>query len=141
MAAVLPNESLARLLSYWIGQTANVIVPWSLMLYTNDIELGPATVLADLTEATFDGYTRKTLAPASWTAPAVVADEAVSTYTTDPLTWTVGDDSGTIHGYAVIDATAGKIIGAESIDPPIEYTPAGVIGVLPRMVMRGIPCE
>lgn len=78
----------------------------SVVLFANDIDPGPETVLADLVLATFDGYTPKTVT--TWTDP-YLTQPGRGEMTGGILTWTVGALGGTdsIYGYAIKSVATG----------------------------------
>lgn len=104
------------------------------MLFTNNIVPTKATVLADLTEATFGGYARTTLA--GWTAPYV---NMAGNYSIDNLDIQEfdGDGSGpdeAIMGYGVLNAGGTVLLQAEKFATPIQVSGGNVhLGILVRI--------
>jgi len=132
---VLPNEGLPALLDYMIRATISGVVDWELMLWTNDITPDQGTVYADLTEATFTGYSRPTITRGTWTAPAVSADHAVSTYDSVPISWSCSAGSETVYGYALVTVTSPVIRFVERFAVPAVMSPGAVLAVLPRLTL------
>jgi len=139
MPLVAPNEGLNDQLAYILKSTISGVTDWELMLFINNATLTQATVFADLSEATFGGYSRVTLTRASWTSPTIIADKAVSTYTTTPTTWTVSSGSETVYGYAIITATSSVIRYVEKFASPVAVVAGGILGVLPRVTLTTAP--
>jgi hypothetical protein len=139
MPVVLPNEGLPTLLSYWLGRVSNSFAPWSLVLFSNNLTPDQATVYADMTLASFGGYSPVTLGPTTWTSPTIVSGKAVSTYDVTPQTWTVSSGSGTIYGAAIVTPTSPIIIAIERFAYPIALTVGGVLGYLPRITFGTDP--
>ena len=136
---VLPNEGLADQLAYIIKSTISGVADWELMLWINDIEPDQDTVYADLTEATFDGYGRVTLVRSDWTSPTIIADQAVSTYTTTPQVWIVGSGPQTVYGYAVVTPSSPVIRIIERFEPPPTVDVGGIVAVLPKYRFTTMP--
>ena len=139
MALVLPNEGLPTLLDQMIRDLASGFVDWEMMLFVNNITPDQDTVYADLTEATFGNYSRITIDHTLWEAPTVVADHAVSTYTTTPQIWTVTSGSETVYGYALVTVSSPIIIVVERFASPVAVSAGGVLAVLPRITLTTEP--
>jgi hypothetical protein len=139
MPLVLPNVGLPFLTDRILRAAPVGMVPWQLVLWTNEYEPVQATVWSDLEEAVFDGYSRITLTPATWTAAVMVGDEAVSTYGTTPQLWTCTSDPEEIYGYAIIDSVSEKIYIVEAFEEPEELVVGRTIGVLPRYTQTTAP--
>jgi membrane-bound lytic murein transglycosylase B len=130
---------LNDLLAYWLGKTSNSFSDWQLMLYSNSLTPSQSTVFADLTEATFGGYSRITLGKSTWQSPAVTLGKSRSTYGTDPLMWIVASGSETIYGYAMITPSSPVIRAIEAFDTPFTVTPGGVLTLIPKMTFTTDP--
>lgn len=136
MPLVAPNEGLADMLDFILSADIEGVLPWQLMLWTND-DLEPAqdTVFDDLDEAQFYGYSRWSLDRSEWLAAVIEDDAAVSTYTEEPLTWTPNGSGATIYGYALVTPIDSVIRFIEAFDEPIDVVPEVEIGVLPRVTL------
>lgn len=116
-AGLLPSEGIAELLTYMLSAEVTGVLPWELLLWTNDIAVDEATVLADLVEATFTGYSRQTLDRDQWQAPVLTGNCAQSSWDTVPIEWFVGAALGeTLYGYAMVDTTAGVLRFVQRFD-------------------------
>lgn len=136
--AVLPNEGLPALLKYMLQSTISGVLPWELMLFTNDYTPDQGTTLADLTEATFSGYSRETLTRSIWTSPTVIDDHAVSTYGTTPIQWiSSGGPTETPYGVGYVDVAAGVLRFVQRFEPADirAVAPGGVLTFLPRLTL------
>lgn len=71
MGLLVTNQGERTLLEWALKSAGGAL---KLKLFKNDAIVGPNTVAADLTEADFNGYTARTLARASWNAPATNGD-------------------------------------------------------------------
>jgi hypothetical protein len=101
MGLVVTNVG-ERLLLDWALKNAGGAL--KLKLFKNNATISAATVAADLTEADFTGYTARTLARASWNAPATNADgKAEMRYSVDQV-YDFGSDQS-IFGYYLTDSS------------------------------------
>lgn len=144
-AGVLPDEGIGAQLGYILSATITGVVDWQLILFTNDITVDASTVYADLTEATWAGYTRRTLARAMWTAPTVSDGCATSTYTTSPQVYSVGTvDPDTInYGAAYYDPGGGVLRWCQRFDDADlnALTTGGQFQILPTYTLTSAACE
>lgn len=136
---VLPNEGLADQLAYIVKATISGVDPWQIMLFQNDITPDQDTVYADLTEATFDGYSRYTLTRSEWQSPTIVADKAVSTYGTVPLVWIAASAGETIYGYALVTQTSPVIRAIQRFGSPPTLAVDGILAVFPTYRYTTMP--
>lgn len=109
-AAILPDEGIAEQLAYILSVPIVGVLPWELMLWTNDYEPSTASVLSDLVEATFLGYSRRTLSRDGWTTPSVDVGCCSSTWGIEPQRYTVEQARGeTVYGLAYVDVSSGVL--------------------------------
>lgn len=139
MSLVAPNEGLVDQLTYILKSTISGVADWVLILFKNNPTLTQATVYADLTLATFGGYSPVTLTRGSWVTPTISSGVAVSTYTTTPQVWTVSSGSETIYGYAIVTASSPVIRYVEKFASPVAVAAGGILGVLPRVTLGTSP--
>ncbi len=116
---------------------------WRLVFWVNDITPDNATVLADLVQATWGGYSFVTLMPGVWTDPVVDDGCATSTYGTTALQWNVLNAMGqTNYGYALLDPGAGVIRFIQRFDDadiaPLQT--GGNVLLLPRYTLTSAAC-
>jgi len=140
---LLPNEGIGDQLEYVLKRSVAGVLPWQLIFFTNDIVPDADTVLADLVEATWSGYSRLTLDRSEWTTPEVNDGCAHSTWGTDPQVWYVtGDSDETNYGYAFIDYTSGVIRFIQRFDDDDiqPVTPGGKVTLLPTYTMTSAAC-
>lgn len=106
-AGLIPNEGLSLTLSELLGrETIITVVPWKLILWTNDYTPVAATTLANLVEATFGGYGRANLDRNLWGAPVVSGGCALSEWGDGPVEYIVsGPPYETIRGCAYLDTS------------------------------------
>ncbi|MCE5292093.1 MAG: hypothetical protein LLG14_23020 [Nocardiaceae bacterium] len=142
-AGLLPDEGIAAQLEYILKASISGVLPWQLMLFVNDIVPTHATVLADLVEATFQGYARVNLTRSEWTTPTVHDGCAHSTWGSTVVTWYVnGGPTETIYGYAYVDASMGVIRLVQRLDAgdirPVEI--GGKVTMLPEYSLTSAEC-
>lgn len=131
---ICPDDGLSRTLFRILVNPDTELVPWSALLFTNDYTPDESTVLADLTEPTFAGYSRRSVDPATWTAPALVGHYAKSSWGSVPLEWTNGGAVDvTVYGYALYDSLFSRLVLVERFDPDDirAVAPGDTIKVLP----------
>ncbi len=136
---IVPDEGLADQLDDILSNDATLFAPWALILWTNDYVPTAATVVADLTEATFTGYSRRSLLAAGWSSPTIAGHAALSTHGTGPQVYTNGDGGPvTVFGTAYLDVIAGKLRKVQRFDPAdiVAVDPGGTIAVTPEFSYR-----
>jgi hypothetical protein len=143
-AGSLPDEGIAAQLSYILSATISGVLPWQLMLFVNDLTPDATTILADLTEATWPGYSRVTLDRGTWTTPTVLAGCATSTYGTVPQTWYVGVLSSPVtnYGAAFVDASSSVLRWVQRFDDAdiAPITTGGRFLYLPQYTLTSAAC-
>jgi hypothetical protein len=116
---------------------------WRLIFFVNDITPDADTVLADLDEATWGGYSFVTLMPGLWVTPIVSDGCATSNYGTDALQWNVLNSmSQTNYGYALVDPGAGVIRFIQRFDDA-DIQPlvtGGTVLLLPQYTLTSAAC-
>jgi hypothetical protein len=142
-AGLLPSEGIGDQLEYILKRSISGVLPWTLIFWTNDIEVDCDTVLDDLVEATFGGYTRLTLDRNEWITPVVDGCCATSTWKTVAQVWNVtSGPTETIYGYAYVDFTAGVIRFIQRFDEediaPIVV--GGKVTILPKYTLTSAEC-
>lgn len=95
---------------------------WECRLYANDVVPNRDTVLADLTEASFPGYLRKTLARGDWSAAVQISGRAATFFQGTPLSWLSSGTAQLIFGYMVCVAATGRMIWSQRLDTPFLVT-------------------
>lgn len=143
-AGFLPNEGIGDQLKYILSAPIPGVLSWEMWLFRNNITPTPATILDDLEEANFQGYSRATLDRESWTEPVVNDGCAHSTFGTDPLVWTVtGGPEQTLYGYALVDPGNGVIRFIQRFDDAdiFALTVGAKVKVLPRYTLTSAECD
>lgn len=140
---LLPAEGIAEQLACILQKTVSGVLPWTLVLWVNDITPTFATVYADLQLATFGGYFPVTLTRAEWTDPVVDYGCASSTWGTDVTTWYVtSGPTETPYGYAMLDSVTNVIRFIQRFEDadiaPVEV--GGRVTLLPRYTLTSAPC-
>lgn len=109
---VVPNAAEDVQLQNILNKTApqNFV----LKLFQNNHTPAATDTEANYTEATFTGYASATLAGASWTI--VEGDPTTATYAAQTFTSSANQAAQTIYGYYYVQASSGKIMGAQLFD-------------------------
>lgn len=112
MALLVPDEGENRLLELAVNKTAQADLV--LHLFSNNVTIAEASVLADFTEVTGGGYASKSLTGATWAVAASLASyvEQVFTFTSVP-------GVATVYGYYITHGT--KVLWAENL-PGAPFT-------------------
>ena len=87
-----------------------------LKLFKNNATISAATVLADLTEADFTGYSAVTLTGASWTGTG-----ASQSYTQQTFQSSADQAQQDIYGAFMVRATGGELIAAEKFSAALPF--------------------
>lgn len=133
MAGVVVNTGLQLMAAQGVNKTAQADLV--LCLFKSNTTPSAATVLADLTEADFTGYSNITLTGASWSV--TTANPAVATYAQQTFTSSAGQSTQNIYGYYVKSGTT--LVAAERFsDAPNPITNNGDnIKVTPTINLAG----
>lgn len=122
MKGIIPNEGKLVLLEDLCKETpgAPAAGPYNggkLLLYTNELVLTPGMVLADLTEADFDGYTIKTISEFGEVFMDELNDPAIAQQSVQFNAAGTGDPD-VCYGFAITDAAKTKLLYVEAFDTP-----------------------
>lgn len=92
-----------------------------LRLFSNNVVVGPTTVLSDLTQASFAGYSA---ASPAWGAPALVGTTAqiVPSPTNVDFSYS-GGSTTTVYGAYLTDAANTALFGATTFTTPFVFSP------------------
>ncbi len=106
----IPDEGLALNLDTLVRAGLVLDQPLELRLYVNDLVPQRTTVLANFTEASFGGYSRRVIERADWSAAAVAADHVARiARTAGPFVYTPTTAGETVYGVYLVDVDAGKV--------------------------------
>jgi len=127
----LTNEMFSAWVTSWFPATPNFA---KLHLFKNDFVPTRASVLADFTEADFDGYAAVDL-PVASSFPAIQLDALGNLTQVIPGTYTfTGDDPQTaaqsVYGYYVTDQAGAVLVGFHRFLDPVDFTSASMQLVL-----------
>jgi hypothetical protein len=106
-------------------------------LYTNPASLSDATTIGDLTEASYAGYARQTIA--SWAAPA--PGPGAGFFTQAALVQFDNTSGGdiTVYGYFVVDQTSGNLLWVQQdINAPVTIPNGFSYYVLPVLSAQSL---
>ena len=125
--AIAVDDGLDRLLSRALNNPDTQFQPWTLGLFVNDLVPTRDTVLNDLEEANWAGYSRRSLDPNQWQAITVVDHVAKAVWGTAPLAWT--NNSGadvTNYGYWIYSLSYSELMFVQRFDDvDIRAVPSG----------------
>lgn len=142
-AGFIPDIGLGPTLRELLGKDAPNVIPWELLLWTNNYVPDNNATIELLTEATFGGYSRVTLVRATWTDPTVNPNCAHTTWGTDAVVWDVtGGPVETIYGYAFVDPTTNVLRFIQRFDTP-DIQPIVIGGrflLLPQYTLTNAVC-
>jgi hypothetical protein len=143
-AGVLPDEGITAQLDTILRRTVSGLSNWWLILFVNDYTPDDTTTLADLTEATFGGYTRVELTRPDWSAAVIDHPGcAKSVWGTDAIVWLVtSGPTETIYGFAYVDFTTNKVQLAQRFDPG-DIAPVvvgGRVAMVPAYTLTSAEC-
>ncbi len=133
MSIIVPNVGELKLAMWAIKDTTT---PENLVLkiYSNDYTPVATSIASNFTEATFTGYSSKTLTRSSWSdAITDAAGKASMSYAEQ--SWSVSS-SQTVYGYYVVGATSGVLIWAERFDGPRPLNNGDTIRIVPKITCR-----
>lgn len=132
MALVVPNAG-ELLLSEWAFKATSTPENLSLKLYTNNYTPVATSTAGSFTEATFTGYSAKTLSRGSWGSPTTNGSgEAEITYADQ--TWDA-TSSQTVYGYFVVGGTSGTIVWAEKFGTARALTDGDSLTITPKVTL------
>lgn len=94
------------------GLTATV----ELHLYKNDVAPTPTSILADFTEADFDGYGPETITPVSWPIFLKGISQAVAVGPAIVFSPTGSVTPNLVYGYFVTDSTGARLLWGERFE-------------------------
>lgn len=143
-AGLLPNEGIADQLEYLLKRSISGVLPWTLVLWINDIVPDADTVYDDLEDATFVGYSAVTMDRDQWTTPTVEDGCAHSTWKDVATVWFVnGGPTQTIYGYAYVDESEEVIRFIQRLDDADiqPVTVGGKVSILPAYTLTSAECS
>lgn len=137
---LVPDEGLARGLTWTLDNPDTQLSAWELMLFVNDLTPDAGTVFADLVEPSWSSYARAGLTPGDWSAPTVTDNVATSEWGTDPVEFpNVSSTAETVYGCALYDPLFGVLRLVQRFDAgDIRLIGAGEsVLIVPRFTRRG----
>jgi hypothetical protein len=134
MALTVPNIGETLLLQFMVGDAAPH-ANWTLRLFVNNYTPVPATLLANLTEMSTQGYTAQVLTNTSWVISAE-DPEAQALYAEQTFTFDGTGGDTDVYGYYLTDNSAGALLWAERFPTAPILVPdsfGGQIRITPRI--------
>lgn len=109
MALNVVTSGANRALEYLVNKTAPESL--TLRLYKNNVSISNATVVEDVTQADFTGYSAIALAGSDW---ASASAGSISTSAAKEFTSSAGSQSSPVYGYYLTDASATRLYWIEA---------------------------
>lgn len=138
---VLPDEGIADLLSYMLSAPITGVLDWLLILYELPVNPDFNTVMADLTECTFAGYSRVTLTRSLWQTPVVSGGIASSVWDTAPLGYLNTGSPQDVAGYAAIRPGTEVIRFIQELAAPITLGTGQTLPLWPSFTLTTDTCS
>lgn len=143
-AGFLPDEGIQFQLECILKRPLPGILPWTLILFVNDLNPDFDVTLDDLEEATWSGYSRVTLDRSNWTTTSVADGCAHAVWGNDAIVWYVtGGPVQTNYGYAYVDFTTDEIRFIQRFDAedirPVQV--GGKVTLLPMYTLTSAECD
>lgn len=135
----VPDESVGHQLDLLARAALVVDEPLELRLYVNDLYPQRSTVLADYTEASFGGYSRRVIDRADWDV-ATVDDEhkARVQLSAGPETWTPTGGVETVYGCILVAPDVGKVRYARRFTTPRVLEVGVPLAVMPVITLASV---
>jgi|WetSurSiteA1Bulk_404760.scaffolds.fasta_scaffold94437_1 hypothetical protein len=134
MTLRIPNVGEGNMLEMIVNKTApeNLI----LKLFTSNTTPADTDTASTYTEASFTGYTAKTLAGSSWTVTPGSPSEAA--YAQQTFTSTAGSQSASVYGYYVIQTTSTELMWSERFTdgPYVIVNNGDEIRITPKLTLQ-----
>jgi len=132
MPFTVPAEGENFLVELLTKTALSVSANWRLRLYVNDETIGADTVLADLDEASFDGYAPFELPRSDWSDPVQVSGRATVQWEPGVLWFECVTGSEDIYGWFVTDADDTVILFGDRLPgAPVTCDPSNPIPLTP----------
>lgn len=131
---LVPDEAEGTMLQVLVGLNASE--EWVLKLYVNDRTPAAGDTEADYTEASGFGYAAIPLVAASW----VLTLGGPSWVGYPQQTFTFTGALGLLYGYYLVQASSGKIMGAERFPDPLPeiLVNGDYVKVTPRFTLGSV---
>lgn len=124
---MIPEEQMGNLRNLFLTNILNGGTGSSFHLFTNNVLLSPTIALADLDEATFDGYSAQTSLTTWFEGTDPFTGRAMDILQFTPTDWAVGGDTDlpqVIYGWYVVSET-GLLAHVSKLKQPIPVTAEG----------------
>jgi hypothetical protein len=132
MALITTNNGEVILLEWMLVEEA-FTDPVKLKLFSNNYTPVATSAVGDFTEATFTGYTEKTLDRDTWNAPSSSGGKGTITY--PEQTWTAGS-SQTIYGYYITNNAEDEVLWAEKFASARALASSDVLNLTVRLTLN-----
>lgn len=137
---VLPSVGLPSLITWMLKSTISGVLDLELLLFSNTLDPDCDVEFGDLTECTFDGYSRVTLNRSNWQTPVVTGCCVQMLYGTAPISWTNEGSAQQIAGYAYLYPSGSLLVAVQALSTPFDLPTFGVLPFRPQFTLTGGVC-
>lgn len=127
---MLTNQGLANVMSY---VQLNIALFWEWVLFTNDVTITDATLLSDLVEANWPGYSR--VNNGSNLGPDI-ADAVATSYPVSSPTFANSDSlPHAFYGWGLVDRVSGVLVDGANVGEQ-TIVPGGEVIVIANYTLQ-----
>jgi len=114
----IPDAALGPLLQWMFSSDSSSVEALSLRLNINDYTPSRSSTTADFVQATFGGYSAKSLPRSSYGAPVLELHIARMTLSSDPFVWTPSTTGQVLFGSYIVGAISNNLYAARRFATP-----------------------
>jgi len=122
MLMVIPNDGKQLWLNWALVSDGSDVEDYVLMLFKNNFTIEDDTVLGDLDEATFTGYSNIVILRTNMSAPFFDGDVAVSECDFVPTFNCTGGSLQTVYGWGLYSEDTEVLLAGQNFDNPRDMT-------------------
>lgn len=139
MAMMVPHDGQVQLLTDLLG--GGSLEAWTLKLFQSNTTPADTDTTGTYTEATFTGYSSKTLtrsvSGSTWNTPTetgstINSTDAISTYGSSAQSWSATSVQ-TVYGYYIVGATSTKLMFAERFASAVGLVNPSTLSLTPAL--------
>lgn len=134
MLMVIPNFGKQKWLNWALVSDGSDMSDYTLMLFQNDITIADATILSDLVEADFTGYSSVDILRTNMSAPFFDGDVAVSECDFVPTYSCTGGSLQTIYGWGLVSLDDMTLLAGQNFDFPRDMAPGATEKIDPFQI-------
>lgn len=138
MSLVVPNEGKRFLLNMLLKRNVSSADVFIIGLFRNLLVPVRTTVLSDVVEANFAGYTPRMLTRSLWSESSLIDNKAQSNWGSEFIQWYATSGSQLLYGYYVRDADSNFLLWAQNFSGPKTVTDQDPILIQPSLQATSI---